>query len=315
MTHAPRTTPLSRRRFLFGAGAVGAGSLVAAACGRGGDPRVTAGAGVPTGRPATVPAVLRFGVGPLLPTATDTKAAWEPFFAWLASQLGTRAEVAAVDSWGGISVALGSDQLDVAWMGPFGYVLAHARSGAEAIATAKYDGRPVYHAIVVGRPGLEVNSWPEGAKGRSVSFTEVSSTSGWLVPTFWLRQRGVDPKAFFRYSEGASHAANELAVASGQVDLATDFDRNRNAMIESGRLGAGATKVVWTSDPLPNDAIGVRKGLDPDLAARIRELLVALTPEQAAGVLPRHYDGFVAADNESYKPIRDAAVALDLLKN
>ena len=249
MPGAPTATPLSRRRLLLGAGALGAGGLVAAACGRTGGSRVAPGTGA--ARPTAVPAVLRFGVGPLLPTATDTKAAWEPFFAWLAAQLGTRAEVAAVDSWGGISVALGSDQLDVAWMGPFGYVLANAHSGAEAIATVRYDGRPVYHAIVVGRPGLDVNAWPEGAKGRSISFTEVSSTSGWLVPTFWFRQRGIDPKKFFRYSEGASHAANELAVASGQVDLATDFDRNRNAMIESGRLAPDATKVVWTSDPSP----------------------------------------------------------------
>jgi len=308
--NSPDQPLLSRRRLLVAAGALGAGGLVAAACGRDDDPRA---GGAGAGRSGAVPATLRFGVGPLLPTTTDTKAAWAPFFAWLATQLGARPEVTAVDSWGGISVALGSDQLDVAWMGPFGYVLANARSGAEAIATAKYDGRPVYHAIVVAQPSLVVNTWPDDVKGRSISFAEVSSTSGWLVPTYWLRQRGIDPKTYFRYSEGASHAANELAVASGQVDLATDFDRNRRAMIETGKLEPGATKVVWTSDPLPNDAIGVRKGLDPTLAARIRDTIVALTPEQAASVLPRHYDGFVPATNDSYKPIRDAAVALDAL--
>jgi len=306
--------PLSRRRFLLGVGALGAGGLAMAACGGSDRPSSTPAPGATPGSKA-VPAKLRFGVGPLLPTPTDTKAAWDPFFGWVAAQLGSTAEVTAVDSWGGISVALGSEQLDVAWMGPFGYVLANARSGAEAIATAKYDGKPIYHAIVVGKPDLAVNTWPDDAKGRSISFAEVSSTSGWLVPTFWFRQRGIDPKTYFRYSEGAAHAANELAVASGQVDFATDFDRNRNAMVESGRLAPDANKVVWTSDPLPNDAIGVRKGLDPALAARIRDLLVSLTPDVAATILPRHYDGFVAATNGSYKPIRDAAVALDALKS
>lgn len=302
MNDSSRPTPLSRRRFLLQAGAISAGGLTLAACGR-------------SDSSSPVPATLRFGVGPLLPTTTDTKAAWEPFFAWLAGQFGAKHELTAVDSWGGISVALGSDQLDLAWMGPFGYVLANARSGAEAIATAKYDGKPIYHAIVVGKPGLTVNTWPDDAKSRSISFTEVSSTSGWLVPTFWFRQRGIDPKTYFRYNEGAAHAANELAVASGQVDFATDFDRNRNAMVESGKLAADATKVVWTSDPLPNDAIGVRKGLDPALVARIRDLLVAVTPEMAATILPRHYDGFVAATNDSYKPIREAAVSLGALKS
>jgi len=306
---------LSRRRFLQGAGAVvvaGAGGLALAACG-GSDTKKTTATPGPSTTP-TVPSLLRFGVGPLLATPTDTKAAYDPFFSWLAAQLGTKHELTAADSWGGISVALGTDQLDLAWMGPFGYVLANARSGAEAIATVKYDDKPVYHAIVVGKPDLVVNTWPDDAKGKSISFAEVSSTSGWLVPTFWFKQKGLDPKTYFKYTEGASHPANELAVASGQVDFATDYDRNRTAMIESGKLKPTDTKVVWTSDPLPNDAIGLRKGFDTALGKRIQDLLLAITPEQAKGILPNHYTGFVAASNDSYKSIRDAAVSLDALK-
>ncbi len=308
----------SRRRFLRGAGAgagvvvAGAGGLVLAACG--GDGRDTTSAPQGGATAPSVPRLLRFGVGPLLATPTDTKAAYDPLFAWLAGQLGTKHELAAVDSWGGISVALGTNQLDLAWMGPFGYVLAHARSGAEAIATVKYDEKPTYHAIVVGKPSLVVDTWPEDAKGRSISFAEASSTSGWLVPSFWFKQRGIDPKSYFSYTEGAAHPANELAVATGQVDFATDYDRNRTAMIESGRLKATDTKVVWTSDPLPNDAIGVRKGFDAALAKRIQDLLLGITPDQAIGLLPKHYTGFVLATDDSYKSIRDAAVSLDALK-
>ena len=69
-----------------------------------------------------------------------------------------------------------------------------------------------YQAIVVGNPALVVNTWPDDAKGRSISFAEVSSTSGWLVPSFWFKQHGIDPKTYFRYTEGAAHPANELAV-------------------------------------------------------------------------------------------------------
>jgi len=308
---------LSRRRLLQGAGAVvlaGAGGLALAACG-GSDTKKTTAAPAGEATTPTVPSLLRFGVGPLLATPTDTKAAYDPFFSWLAGQLGTKHELTAVDSWGGISIALGTNQLDLAWMGPFGYVLANARSGAEAIATVKYDDKPIYHAIVVGKPDVTVNTWPDDAKGKSISFAEVSSTSGWLVPTFWFKQKGIDPKTYFKYTEGASHPANELAVATGQVDFATDYDRNRTAMIESGKLKATDTKVVWTSDPLPNDAIGLRKGFDAGLAKRIQSLLLGLTPEQATGIMPKHYTGFVPATNDSYKPIRDAAVSLDALKS
>jgi phosphonate transport system substrate-binding protein len=256
---------------------------------------------------------IRFGVGPLQPTPSETKKAYEPFFAYVAKQLGRDFDLVATTDWAGISVALANGQVDLAWMGPWGYILAHDDSGVRAIATAKYDGKPIYHAIVVCGPG-KVKSWPEGAKGKRVSFADVGSTSGWLIPTAWFRTKGINPKEYFAYSDGATHAANEISVASGQVDCATDFDRNRNAMIESGKLERNATEVVWQSDPLPNDAIAVPKSFDPALARRIQQMLVEISEAQAKTLLPTRYTGFVAAGHESYKMIEDAGILVGRIK-
>ncbi len=147
-----------------------------------------------------------------------------------------------------------------------------------------------------------------------MSFADVGSTSGWLIPTAWFKAKGLDPKQLFNYSDGSTHAANEIAVASGQVDCATDFDRNRNAMIEGGRIEKNATEVVWQSDPLPNDAIAVPKDFDPALAQRIQKLLVEITDAQAKTILPNHYTGFVAADHASYKMIEDAGISVGRIK-
>ena len=49
-----------------------------------------------------------------------------------------------------------------------------------------------------------------------MSFADVGSTSGWLIPTAWFRTKGINPKEFFQYSDGATHAANEIAVALGR---------------------------------------------------------------------------------------------------
>jgi phosphonate transport system substrate-binding protein len=62
-------------------------------------------------------AKLRFGVGPLQPTPTETKKAYEPFFAYVAKQLGRDFDLVATTDWAGISVALAHGQVDVAWMG------------------------------------------------------------------------------------------------------------------------------------------------------------------------------------------------------
>jgi phosphonate transport system substrate-binding protein len=78
-----------------------------------------------------------------------------------------------------------------------------------------------------------------------MSFADVGSTSGWLIPTHYAQEVWtIDPKTFWTYHEGATHAANEMAESNGQVDLATDFDRNRNAMIDNGRVKPDANKIV-----------------------------------------------------------------------
>jgi phosphonate transport system substrate-binding protein len=70
-------------------------------------------------------------------------------------------------------------------------------------------------------------------------------------------------------------------------------------MIERGTLAADATRIVWTSEPLPNDAIAVRKGFDPALEKKLQDLLTGMNEEQATQILPAHYTGFVLATHDS----------------
>ncbi|MBB6310072.1 phosphate/phosphite/phosphonate ABC transporter substrate-binding protein [Xanthobacter tagetidis] len=258
---------------------------------------------------------LRFGVGPLLPNPTDTKKAYMPLFAHLAKELGADFDLVATTDWAGMAVAMGSDQLDLAWMGPWGYVIANNATNCQAVATVKYDDKPIYYGIIVGRPDLKVTKFPDDTKGLSMSFADVGSTSGWLIPSYYAKEVWkIDPKTFWKYSEGATHAANEVAVASGQVDMATDFDRNRNAMIAAGRMKEDANKIIWTSDPLPNDAIAVAASAPKEFGARVQQILTAITQEQAKSLLPARYTGFVPATHASYDMIEKAGIAVGKIK-
>lgn len=285
----------SRRRFL--AGAAGFASLAA------------------FHRAAAQSRPLRFGVGPFLPSAEDTRRAFGPLFAHLANALGARYELSVTTDWAGLAVAMGSGNLDVAWMGPWGYVIANNATGCRAVATVKYDGKPTYHAIIVGRPESRVERFPDDTKGRSISFADVGSTSGWLIPTWYAKEVWrIDPRTFWKYSEGASHPANEIAVQAGQVDLATDYDRNRNAMIASGRIKEDGTTIVWTSDPLPNDAVAVPRSASDAFATHVQAILAAITPAQAQAIMPPRYTGFVAAAHGSYAMIEKAGLAVGKIK-
>lgn len=259
---------------------------------------------------AQSPARLRFAVGPFQPTAGDTRRAYEPFFAHLARAAGRPFELMVTTDWAGIAVALANDQVDCAWMGPWGFVLAKDRAAAEAIAVVKYNELPTYQAIILARPDLAIARFPEDARGMSISFADAGSTSGWLIPHHWFRTQGIDPRQYFRYRDGASHPANVTAVANGQVDLATDFDRNLAAMIAAGRVRADQVRIVWRSDPLPNDALAVRRDLDPALKAALRDAALAIDATAAVQVMPANYTGWIAATPESYAMIEAAGRAL-----
>jgi phosphonate transport system substrate-binding protein len=258
---------------------------------------------------------LKFGVGPLLPNPEDTKKAYTPVFAHLAKNLGVDFDLVATTDWAGMAVAMGSNQLDVAWMGPWGYIIANNATGCQAVATVKYDDKPVYYAIIIAKPDLDVKKFPDDSKGRSISFADVGSTSGWLVPSYYAKEVWkIDPKTYWKYTEGATHAANEIAVSTGQVDMATDFDRNRNAMIASGKVKETDNKIIWTSDPLPNDAIALPASAPKELMAQVQKILTGITTEEAKSLLPTRYTGFVAATHQSYATIEKAGIAVGKIK-
>jgi phosphonate transport system substrate-binding protein len=289
----------TRRQFVLGSTALATSTLAAPAFGR-----------AQTKRP-----LLTVGLGPQQPTQADTKRVWEPVYKLVGDQIGVDIELTVANDWAGISVALASQQIDVAQMGPWGYVLAKQKGDAQAIAMLLIQGRNYYKAIVVARPGLDVPRFPEDAKGLSMQMLDVGSTSGWLVPTHFMRSRGIDPKTHFgKYAEGASAAAAQMATVGGQVDLASGWDTHRNTMLRNGQLKPESNRVVWESEPLPNEPVVVRRGFDPQLAQRLQAALASIPEAKAKEMLPWPYTGFVPTTHEPYAKLETMGREVGVLK-
>ena len=259
--------------------------------------------------------VVRVGLGPQQPTQADTYRVWEPVYRIVTERVGAELDLNVANDWAGIATALANEQIDVAQMGPWGYILARNNGGAWPINVMLVNGEPVYRAIVVGRPGLEIDSFPEGAEGLSMQMLDVGSTSGWLVPTHFMTSRGIDPETFFgRYAEGASAAAAQMATANGQVDLATGWDTHRNTMIRNGTITEDANQVVWLSDPLPNECVAVRQNMPEDLAMALQAALTELT-EAERELLPWPYTGFLPTTHEPYQALEQMGRDLGVLRS
>ena len=91
------------------------------------------------------------------PTPGETEEAFDPFFKHLAEQLGVAYTLEATTDWAGIAVALASGQVRCRVDGTLGYVIAHNHWAGDAVVMAKYDGKPIYHAIVIARPDLQIS--------------------------------------------------------------------------------------------------------------------------------------------------------------
>lgn len=259
--------------------------------------------------------VIRVGLGPQQPTQADTKRVWEPVYKMICDQIGADLELRVANDWAGISVALATQQIDVAQMGPWGYVLAKKKGEAQAIGMLTIQGRDYYKAIVVARPDLKITRFPEDAKGLSMQMLDVGSTSGWLVPTHFLKSKGIDPKNFFgKYAEGASAAAAQMATVNGQVDLATGWDTHRNTMIRNGQITETSNRVVWESQPLPNEPVVIRSGFDPEMAKRLQAALAGLPADVAQKMLPWPYSGFISTDHAPYAKLETMGTDLGVLK-
>ncbi len=260
---------------------------------------------------------LRLGVGLFQPDKDKNDATYRPLADYLARKLDRPVQLRTVDSWEGLAKSLANGETDIALMGPWGYVLANHHAEAQVVATILYDGKPEYFAIMITHPDSGIESIAD-LKGRTFAFGDKGSTSGYLIPLHHLMTLGITPEHHFGKVLHTSHQAIETQVTQGMLDAGADYNRNRDAMIAQGLIKAENSKIFWTSPPLPNDAVAVRKALaaDAGFVDRLRHALVGVGEAlaQEPKLLPPHYTGFVGSDNAFYKPIRDAGLATGKLQ-
>jgi phosphonate transport system substrate-binding protein len=101
------------------------------------------------------------------------------------------------------------------------------------------------------------------------------STAGALAPeTYLFAPRGRSPTQCFKAVRRASPHANLLAVASGQLDVATDNSTALDSDRRKGRWEAGQVRVIWRSPILPEYPVVWRRDLDPAVKEKLRQFLL-----------------------------------------
>ncbi|WP_448681763.1 phosphonate ABC transporter substrate-binding protein [Pseudomonas nicosulfuronedens] len=230
----------------------------------------------------------------------------------LQERLGMPVKPFVATDYNGVIEALRAGKLDVAYLGPFSYVLAHQIAGADAFAVAvtKKTGTSAYHSLIIARKDSGIRSLDD-LKGHTFAFVDPSSASGHLFPKAGLEQSGHDPKSLFsRVIFSGSHDASILAVENRKVDAAAVADRILAGAISSGQVQQDDFQVVWKSDDIPESPMVWRKNLDPELQKKLVAAFASIkdVPWGDQGLL----NGFQTTSDEAYNVVRDTAKVLDL---
>ncbi|MRT32155.1 phosphonate ABC transporter substrate-binding protein [Herbaspirillum sp. CAH-3] len=230
----------------------------------------------------------------------------------LQQQLGMPVKPFIATDYNGIIEALRSRKLDVAYLGPFSYVLASSVANVEAFAVAetKKSGRSFYKSLIITRKESGLQNL-EQLKGRTMAFVDPSSASGHLFPSAGLQKLNIDPNKYFsRVIFSGSHDASILAVANKKVDAAAVADRILAAAVAKGVVQQSELNVVWTSPDIPESPMVWRKDLDPALKQKIAAAFAGIKDVKWGdqGVL----NGFVPTTDGAYDVVRETAKILNL---
>ncbi|MBA4223761.1 MAG: phosphonate ABC transporter substrate-binding protein [Methylobacterium sp.] len=230
----------------------------------------------------------------------------------LQKNLGIQVQGFVASDYNGVIEAMRSNHVDVAYLGPFSYVLGTTVAAIEAFATAETakSSRSFYRSQIIARKDSGISDWKD-LKGRTFAFVDPSSTSGHLFPKAGLMKLGFDPeKDFGRVLFTGSHDANALAVANKRVDAATIADRILDAAVQKKLVDRADIHVVWESDPIPESPTCWRKNLPEDLKANIKSAFLNIRDITWAdqGKLNR----FVETNDQAYDIIRETAKVLKL---
>ena len=214
--------------------------------------------------------------------------------------------------YNGIIEALRSGKLDVAYLGPFSYVLATSVADVEAfsVAVTKKTGQSAYKSVILARKDSGIHTLAD-LKGHTFAFVDPSSASGHLFPKAGLEQAGFAPDTLFkRVIFSGSHDASILAVENRKVDAAAVADRIFASAVAKGVVKQDDFEIVWSSKPIPESPMVWRKALDPQLKKKVADALASIkdVPWGDQGVL----NGFQPTTDASYDVVRETAKVLDL---
>ena len=264
---------------------------------------------------AAEPAVLRVSAIPdEAPTELQRK--FEPLGKYLSAQTGMKVVFTPVTDYAAVVESLATRKLDLAWLGGFTFVQAKIRTNGAAIPIVQREEDAKFTSkFITANPAIKTLA---DLKGKSFAFGAPSSTSGSLMPRFFLQQDGINPEKDFKtVAFSGAHDATVAFVAAGKAEAGVLNASVWDKLVESKKVDTSKVRVFATTPPYFDYNWTVRGDLDPALVKKLTDAFLALDPakpEHKAILELQRAARFVPTQASNYEGIEAAAKSAGLLK-
>lgn len=245
-------------------------------------------------------------------SSQNLKSDWQPLLDDMSKQVGAEIKPFFASDYAGVIQAMRFGKVDMAWYGNKSAMEAVDRASGEVFARVVYDdGTTGYKSVLIVQKNSPINNVEDmlaNAKTLNFGNGDPNSTSGYLVPAYYVfGKHNVDPKQIFKRTLNANHESNLMAVANGQLDVATFNSNGWDMMKERQPEILAKVKMIWESPEIPSDPLVWRSDMPEETKQKVKEFFLnyGATPEEQAILKRLSWSKFQASDNSQLQPIRE----------
>jgi len=241
---------------------------------------------------------------------------------YLSRELDVDVRYVPVKSYAAAVSAFRNNQVQLAWFGGLSGVQARRLvPGSEAIAQGVEDQAFQTYFIANTSTGIEpadeLASLEDELRGKTFTFGSKGSTSGRLMPEFYIRDvfEAAPDEFFSRVGFSGNHTRTLRLVEAGTYQVgALNFQVWENE-VANGNVDTDAVQVIWETPPYPDYQWTIRGDVNERFGdgfkQRVTEALVNMDDPELLKSFPR--SGFIPASNDDYEPIRTTAEEIGIL--
>lgn len=238
----------------------------------------------------------------------------QPLKAYLEKTLKKDIEIIVTTDYSSMIEAMRFGRIEVAYFGPFSYVLAKSRAPEiEPFAVGVEKGKPTYNSILIAQASGPVKSIAD-IKGKPFAFGDQASTSSHLAPRAHLMKLGLEGDKDYKVVHLGTHDAVARAVQAGQVPAGALSEPIFRSLITRNIIDPGKVVQIALTDAIPNYPIVLQGNLAPALKQAIRSAFIDMKDKDVLKSF--RVEGFAPTDDKGYDVLRDTArvLSLDLAK-